>query len=81
MSVLSRSSFAMRPGQALAYFYFEGRAQPAISGQAAHPRRGPPHGGELRQAARAAAAEGRLKASTWPVDFMRNVASLVGHPS
>ena len=34
--MLSRSSFAMRPGQALAYFYFEGRARSALSGQAAH---------------------------------------------
>jgi hypothetical protein len=49
--VLSRSSFAMRPGQALAYFYFEGRARSALSGQAAHQGRGPPHGGELCQAA------------------------------
>ena len=38
-------------------FLFRGRARSALGGQAAHPRRGPPHGGELRQAAGAAAAE------------------------
>jgi hypothetical protein len=34
-------------GQALAYFYFD---RSALGGEAADARRGPPHGGELRQA-------------------------------
>jgi hypothetical protein len=42
-------------GQALAYFYFEDEARSALGGQAAQQGRGPPHGGELRQAAGAAA--------------------------
>ena len=32
-------------------FLFRERTRAALGGQAAHPRRGPPHGGELRQAA------------------------------
>jgi hypothetical protein len=42
-------------GQALAYLYFDDEPSPATSDQAAHARRSPAHGGELRQAAGAAA--------------------------
>jgi len=44
-------------GQKLAYAYFEGRAGPAISGQAAHTRRSAADCGQYRQAA-GAIAEG-----------------------
>jgi hypothetical protein len=42
---------------------FPGRARSALGGEAAHPRRGPPHGGEFRQAARTAARDAADKRS------------------
>ena len=45
-------------GQALGYFYFEEEPGRRSRRQAAHPQRGPPHGGELRQAAGTAAPRG-----------------------
>ncbi len=42
-------------GQTLGYFYLEDEPSSALGGEAAHVRRGLPHGGELRQAAGAAA--------------------------
>ncbi len=58
-------------------FLFRGRARSALGGQAAHPRRGPPHGGELRQAAGAAApvaAEKRGVTRLPPSHFARQSA-------
>jgi hypothetical protein len=47
--------------QAARLFLFRGRTRSALGGQAADRRRGPPHGGELRQAAGAAAANIGIK--------------------
>ncbi len=42
-------------GEVLGYSYFEDEPGQRSAAQAAHQERGPPHGGELRQAADAAA--------------------------
>jgi hypothetical protein len=47
-------------GQALAYVYFEGEPGRRAAAKLAHPRRGPAHRGEHRQAAGAAAVCRRL---------------------
>ena len=51
----SRLHLRDRDGQKLAYAYFEEEPRAAISGQAAHPRRGAADCGEHRQAAEAKA--------------------------
>jgi hypothetical protein len=58
-------------------FLFPGRARSALCGQAAQQGRGPPHGGKLRQAAGAAAAEGPRKASRTSLARSNDAVSLV----
>ena len=55
-------------GSCIALFLFRGRARSALGGQAADPRRGPPDGGELRQAAGAAARAAADKRSVTKCD-------------